>query len=506
MPILPCSANRGAMAILGSGSERKGSLAFMLIENVLTVGAVPRLSTDGCHVVCCSAERRRTGRSRKHPNATRPSPTGASAADRKGDPYPGPSSAVDVPLFSKRRENRIEGLPTSRRRLVGPFGGREGPSTLKRCRLPLVPALLWLFALAAGATPLLAEGTTADGVQAAVDVPAKPSRERALIGLLENEQEAMVFRIERLQLALGERRKDDASMTADERLERDRQERELDSLERRLREIDRELADLGGGEVGVGGPFVFVPSARPPAAPSVFIPAAKPAEAAPEIDLAGATRTAALAPDAAGAEAAGPDTRAERLRIQEALVLVAGYDAAIDGAFGPRTETAIGAFQRTLGAEPTGRLTEEERNRLLAEAAAARQNYAFRDLEDEAIGYSLVYPAKALSEETPAADGYRLLADAEGTARLQVTEVGSRNLKTLFTDLTRHDGVGYSRFGGSWFVASGEVDDEMFYSMARLAETGSIVVHLTYPLTERAFWDPYTVMLYNSFRVIAPTG
>jgi hypothetical protein len=277
--------------------------------------------------------------------------------------------------------------------------------------------------------------------------------------------------IQKLMRALGDLPAHDASVTADERRERERLVRELEELKQRRARLVLEMAGIGvDAAVGDTTSAVFIPAARPRSTPSAQ---------------------------------SDPGTRAERLAVQEALVLVAGYDAAIDGAFGERTVEAVRAFQRARGSEPTGRLTEAERAGLLEQADTVRLDYGFRRLEDAEIGYSLVYPANALSQTKSSSSSYRILADAEDDVGLQIVEVDSRDLKTLFDDLTGHEGVGYRRFGETWFVASGEVDDEMFYSMARRVEDGSIVVHLTYPLAERGFWDPYTVILYNSFVLLA---
>jgi peptidoglycan hydrolase-like protein with peptidoglycan-binding domain len=58
-------------------------------------------------------------------------------------------------------------------------------------------------------------------------------------------------------------------------------------------------------------------------------------------------------------------SRADRLRVQEALKRQGYYKEGIDGIFGPGTRAAIRRFQGDIGAEMTGRLTAEEANRLV---------------------------------------------------------------------------------------------------------------------------------------------
>jgi hypothetical protein len=201
----------------------------------------------------------------------------------------------------------------------------------------------------------------------------------------------------------------------------------------------------------------------------------------------------------------GSYTLATRLAIQEALIFLGGYDSTIDGDFGKRTEAAIRAFQEQQGAQSTGTLTESQKQDLLVLATSERQAYGLRELRDDDIGYTLSYPSKLLPEDERSGGGYRVLSDGEGLASLQVVEVDSRDLETMFDDLTRRQGAGYRHFADSWFVAAGEFEDEMFYGMGRRADDGrSIVVYLTYPAMARDRWDPFSVILYNSFELAEP--
>lgn len=298
-------------------------------------------------------------------------------------------------------------------------------------------------------------------------------RKHALIALLANERRSIDQRLEQVLRALeraGPRDPADAVQPALARLQE-----ELTELERRLGEITAELAGLEASPAAG-------PAAEDDARQAVFVPASKPrppeTSARAEIDQ------------------YSPELRRQ---IQEALVFFGGYDSAIDGDFGARTEAAIRRYQNDIGAAATGFLTQAQVNRLLKAAEDRRRETGLQPLIDESIGFRLVYPSALLTVETPNDGGYRLLSDADGKARLQVVAIDSRDLRTLFEDVTRLSDEGYRHMADTWFVASGEVDGEMFYSMGRSADDRSIVAHLTYPVVERERWDPFTVMLYNSF-------
>jgi peptidoglycan hydrolase-like protein with peptidoglycan-binding domain len=58
-------------------------------------------------------------------------------------------------------------------------------------------------------------------------------------------------------------------------------------------------------------------------------------------------------------------SKADRLRVQDALARLGYYKGHVDGVFGQLTRAAIRRFQRDIGAETSGRLTAEEASRLV---------------------------------------------------------------------------------------------------------------------------------------------
>ncbi|MGI9499778.1 MAG: peptidoglycan-binding domain-containing protein [Geminicoccaceae bacterium] len=325
----------------------------------------------------------------------------------------------------------------------------------------------------------------------------RPSRHHVLIGLLENERRAIEQRIGSVEAKLG------TLVHNGTRLENTIDGRRLDGLRQQLSELEQQQADLLGDladtKVHVGDPVdaVSLPSGwllreraevraagRREASLPAFIPAAKPHD----------SRSLLLPSEVL-------EPGAMRRQIQEALVFLGGYDSIIDGNFGPRTEKAIRVFQERLGVQRTGELSKWQVTELLNRASSLRQRYGLRQLTNNAVGYSLAYPSRLLPMDDHLSGGYRTLSSASRAESLQVIEADSRAFQTLFQDVAGHQGVSYSRLTNDWFVASGEVDEEMFYSMGRRAGDRSIIAYLTYPESERELWAPFTVLLYNSFRL-----
>jgi len=58
-------------------------------------------------------------------------------------------------------------------------------------------------------------------------------------------------------------------------------------------------------------------------------------------------------------------SKADRVRVQEALRRLGYYQDQTDGVFGPLTRAAIRRFQRAVGTPTTGRLTAGEASRLV---------------------------------------------------------------------------------------------------------------------------------------------
>ncbi len=194
-------------------------------------------------------------------------------------------------------------------------------------------------------------------------------------------------------------------------------------------------------------------------------------------------------------------------RVQEALVYLGGYNAMIDGDFGPRTKEAIRTFQQSQALEPTGVLTDEQKETLLKEADLVRALYGVRTFDDSEAGYRLTYPARLLSQFETTEDGSRRMTTADGNSELLITVTnGSAELNEIYDETLGRYEVQYRRVRDDWFVVAGLVDDErVIYDTARQIDHNVIRARLTYPAAERELWAPFAVILFNSLAAI-PAG
>lgn len=124
----------------------------------------------------------------------------------------------------------------------------------------------------------------------------------------------------------------------------------------------------------------------PPPDPVVTIPAVPPPSIPPDPD-AGADETL-------GQARASEDalTKQEREDLQRALKWAGHYNAAIDGAFGRGTRSAMQAWQTANGFAPTGVLTSMQRGQLLADYNSLLDGMNMRLVRDAASGIQMQIP------------------------------------------------------------------------------------------------------------------
>lgn len=273
------------------------------------------------------------------------------------------------------------------------------------------------------------------------------------------------------------------------------EERQLAVIDERLATIDRELAD-------VGERLVEIESER--------------AELQARIDEANG-----VVPEAV---AAGQDTNGavvdessrwldSKRQIQEALVYIGGYNALIDGDFGPRTREAVAVYQDGQGATRTGRLTDDQEATLLKTATTHRTRYGVKTIQDNALGYRVTYPSALLTEETTE-PGVRRFATADGEAELVLTASGGDDdgqppdaFATIYDDLLRRYEVQYRRKRDDWFVVAGIADNgRVVYDTARLDNDRLVRAQLSYPAEWRELWSPFAVIMFNSFEATDAAG
>ena len=119
---------------------------------------------------------------------------------------------------------------------------------------------------------------------------------------------------------------------------------------------------------------------------------------------AGALAALPAAPDPVAAEAALGLDRAARALVQRGLASLAFDPGPVDGSIGPRTRSALGAWQSAKGYEATGRLTREQAEALVAmgreaeSADRAERERLAREAEARAEHERLAREAEARAE------------------------------------------------------------------------------------------------------------
>lgn len=194
-------------------------------------------------------------------------------------------------------------------------------------------------------------------------------------------------------------------------------------------------------------------------------------------------------------------------RVQEALVYLGGYNALIDGDFGPRTRQAVQLYQRRNALDETGVLTKEQEEALLSEAQDQRDLYGVETFQDETIGYRFSYPALLLSETEEVSDRERRMATTDGQSELVVNVLDNDdNLETLYREAIASYDVQYRRKRGSWFVVAGLMEEgRIIYDTIQSADGKMVRARLSYPADQRELWSPFAVILFNTFS-LQPAG
>ncbi len=196
----------------------------------------------------------------------------------------------------------------------------------------------------------------------------------------------------------------------------------------------------------------------------------------------------------------------ERESIQESLVWLGHYDAPVDGEFAERTRAAIRAFQQSLGAEPAGRLTREQRDELLIRGQRAKLRYAPVDYLDLAGDYAIVYPGAIVAPVESGADGTRRFVSSDGTVALEVVAfegVDAERLRRLYDDERRGDAVRtvrYRVFGDTGFVVSGLYGGKAFYTKAIAYDSRIVLFRYSYPIERRDELERLSTVLANALR------
>ncbi|MDH3662605.1 MAG: peptidoglycan-binding protein, partial [Alphaproteobacteria bacterium] len=260
------------------------------------------------------------------------------------------------------------------------------------------------------------------------NVDRKKMRLKLLIKLVENELEEANLLHSRLTVeAAGldqERRVLKAAPPKGTRAER----RQLDVIDERLQQIDQEMAGVNSRLPEINGELAEL-QARLDEANGIV--------REPETD----TVTNGVMVDGANRWLDG------KRRVQEALVYLGGYNALIDGDFGPRTAEAVRVYQGRQNVEQTGTLTADQEAALLEEADLLRTRYGMKTIEDKEEGYRLSYPSGLLPEGGPIAGNGKRFVTKDGRGELLITssngDGGPVELSSLFDQLLADYDVEY---------------------------------------------------------------
>jgi peptidoglycan hydrolase-like protein with peptidoglycan-binding domain len=221
--------------------------------------------------------------------------------------------------------------------------------------------------------------------------------------------------------------------------------------------------------------------------------------------------TPAPEPEETLAEARAADgrlTRDERAEIQTALQFFGFYTQRIDAAFGPGTRSAIQAWQRENGLEPTGFLTSRQRSALVGGRAAALARFDYQTVRDEQAGVEIMLPLGMVAfdrHEAPFAhfreingSGMRvLLISQEGT---QATLFGLYEIMQTLTVIPT-EGARERRANG--FLLTGRNETARAHAEARF-ERGQIKGFvLLWEARADADAAPVLAAMQSSFRAIA---
>ncbi|MGI9449660.1 MAG: peptidoglycan-binding domain-containing protein [Geminicoccaceae bacterium] len=188
-------------------------------------------------------------------------------------------------------------------------------------------------------------------------------------------------------------------------------------------------------------------------------------------------------------------------QIQEALVYLGGYNALIDGDFGPRTAQAVRVYQGRQSAEVTGVLTGEQEAALLEQAETQRTLYGVTTFSDDEHGYQLSYPSYLLSEAEEVSGLERRMITPDGEGELRVTVVnGADDIDGLYDEAAALYQVQYRRKRDDWFVVAGLLDEErIIYDTVRKVDAKLVRARLSYPIGQRDLWSPFAVIMFNTF-------
>lgn len=225
-------------------------------------------------------------------------------------------------------------------------------------------------------------------------------------------------------------------------------------------------------------------------------------------------RAQAPAPDETPAQARRSEralTRPEREALQEALKWEGYYTAAIDGAFGPGTRRAMGAYQAAMAYDQTGVLTSRQRAELLENYAAALARLGIAPLDDPRAGLRVRYPSGLVTAGAVEAPFLRYDSkNGSGVRMLLISQYGDQNTLFGLYDIMQTLEIvpleGERQRNRQNFVLTGQSDTLHSYTYAALSNGTVKGFTLIWPPSEARLMRKAAQIMRDSFEPYGDTA
>jgi hypothetical protein len=203
-------------------------------------------------------------------------------------------------------------------------------------------------------------------------------------------------------------------------------------------------------------------------------------------------------------------TNEQRVSLQTDLTLVGLYNSFVDGVFGPSTYGAITAFQRMEGQRQSGVLTDALQQSLLRSAASVFDELGLEVVQDERAELELAVPTRLTPDRVPTSVG-SAYTRSDGEVRLETVRQSFEDqpFQSYFSQLARSRGtrkVTYTSYADSYFVISGLLGDDYFYTLMLSDENQTVGYNLTWSEGYKREGSIVAVLLASSVTPLSGNG
>ena len=198
------------------------------------------------------------------------------------------------------------------------------------------------------------------------------------------------------------------------------------------------------------------------------------------------------------------DTRT--VDVQRALTWLGFYDGLPHGKLNSYTRSAIRKYQRYIGSNATGQLTDSQRQDVITTGANRRSSAGFNVMTDSATGIQIGLPLAWLGQPTSTPWGRNWAAPDNEVDVDTLAFRDGRTLRALYDKLRQISGrkVRYKRFTGSEFILEGEDrDGRQFYVRAMASGSQVRGFSTTYERHAKSKVFPAIIAMSGSFEPFA---